>query len=358
MKAPCLYHTRDKERRADEAEIQKIHKDIHNGGFRRKRTTEFDLSDSDDDAEARRRRKQREFTKMRKALLENENVGKIAEDPKKLAFLKAIEDRDDDGDLDFLHLTAEDSFRIEMATQEGGDPQSYHQGQESHPEDPTPHKGKRALEESAPDKTNMRPPATSRRTQAPRKPATLDEIRESVSFLVEEPGAVPLPDPSSSASEDDETTIHSTFRDENHRNPRRTNGNPIIDRLTLKRQSSLSASTTSNLAFHSAATSMTNTFFPSLLRRAGTSSLGSSQGADANGISHASTERAAGGGEKGDFVRRGGTKRSSVNFAARETQKGRIVEGVERRRRKEREKLARERGGGLVSLSRTNTWEG
>ena len=87
--------------------------------LRRKRGAEFDLSDSEDDAEARQRRKRREFAKMRKALLENENVGKIAEDPKKLAFLRAIEDReeDDDEELDFLDRPAEASFRIEPDTQ-------------------------------------------------------------------------------------------------------------------------------------------------------------------------------------------------------------------------------------------------
>ena len=294
---------------------------------------------------------------MRKALLENENVGKIAEDPKKMAFLKAIEDRDDVGDLDFLHQPAEDSFRVEMASQEEGESQSQQQGQQPVPTYLASNKRKRVLEEAAPDKTNMRPPATSRRTQPSKRPATLEEIRESVSFLIEEPGSIPLIDASSSASEDEETIIHSTIRDENHRHPRRTNSNPIIDRLTLKRQSFSSASTSSNLAFHSSTTSMANTFFPSLLRRATTSSLGNSQAADVNGISHAATERAAGGGEKGDFVRRGGTKRSSVNFAARETQKGRVVEGVERRRREERQRVARERFGGLISLSRTSTWE-
>ena len=45
--------------------------------LRRKRGADYDLSDSDDEGEARRRRKQREFAKMRKALLEDEEIGKI-----------------------------------------------------------------------------------------------------------------------------------------------------------------------------------------------------------------------------------------------------------------------------------------
>ena len=306
--------------------------------LRRKRGAEFDLSDSDDDAEARQRRKRREFAKMRKALLENENVGKIAEDPKKLAFLRAIEDREDEDDLDFLDGAAEDSFRIEPDTQE--DPESQSQPIIS---DPTVDKRKRPLQDSVPDKGNMRPPPVARRTQAPKKPATLAEIRESVSFLIEEPGSInTAPDPSSSASEDE-----SRHRDENHRNPRRRpNPNPIIDRLSLKRAESASATSASRLAFHDPSTSNPSIGgfkVPSLLRRATTTNL---TDADNNGITTlatATTESATGGGEKGEFLRRGGTKRSSVNYFAREFEKSKVIEGVERRRKEEREKQAKGR---------------
>ena len=272
--------------------------------LRRKRGAEFELSDSDDDAEARRRRKRREFAKMRKALLENENIGKIAEDPKKLPFLRAIEDREDDDDLDFLDRPAEDSFSIEPDTQD-------HESQ-TQPTLPDPNLGKRKrpLQDSIPDKGNMRPPAAARRTQAPKKPATLAEIRESVSFLIEEPGSIATgPDPSSSASEDESNNLH----DENHRNPRRRpNANPIIDRLSLKRaESANAASTSSRLAFHDPSTSnpTIGAFkVPSLLRRATTTNLATAADNN-NGITTlaattATTERAAGGGEKGDFVRK------------------------------------------------------
>ena len=64
------------------------------------------------------------------------------------------------------------------------------------------------------------------------------------------------------------------------------------------------------------------------------------------------TERAAGGGEKGDFVRRGGTKRCSVNFWSREREKRGWVEGVEKRRWESREREARRvrSSGGLGGL--------
>src|SRR5258706_2675671 len=92
----------DKERARDEKQVEKLYKDITTGMLRRKRGQDYDLSDSDDGGEARRRMKRREFAKMRKALLEDERIGKIAENPKKLAFLHAIEDRDEDDEVDFL----------------------------------------------------------------------------------------------------------------------------------------------------------------------------------------------------------------------------------------------------------------
>ena len=68
---------RDKESVEDEKKIERLLKDVTNGGLRRKRAADFDLSDSDDEVEAKRRRKRNEFARMRKALLEDENVGKI-----------------------------------------------------------------------------------------------------------------------------------------------------------------------------------------------------------------------------------------------------------------------------------------
>lgn len=71
----------DRDRAEDEKRIDKLYKDITTGGLRRKRGADLDEldDDSDDEAQERRRRKQREFAKMRKALLEDENIGKIGE---------------------------------------------------------------------------------------------------------------------------------------------------------------------------------------------------------------------------------------------------------------------------------------
>ncbi|MCJ1382096.1 hypothetical protein MMC17_005208 [Xylographa soralifera] len=331
----------DKERASDAKAVEKLFKDINNGGLRRKRGTEFDLSDSDDDIEARRRIKRREFAKMRKALLENENVGKIAEDPKKLAFLRAIEDREDDEDVDFLEQ-AEECSQVVFESQENIDPQLQNALSE-----PTNLKRKRPLQESLPDGGN-RPPPQARRVQKMRKPSTLAEIRESVSFLIEEPQGVTEILHSDSSDEEGDGQNENTQQPgrELFANRRRTA--PIIDRLSLKRAesaASASTSTTMRLAFHDPNNVSGPGFkVPSLLRRATT------QVTDTHGITTAGTERAAGGGEKGDFVRRGGTKRSSINYYAREMERNKGVKDVERRRKEERIRVGEMRRGVLGAL--------
>ncbi|KAL8896006.1 MAG: hypothetical protein Q9207_007914 [Kuettlingeria erythrocarpa] len=276
----------NKERASDEKAVEKLFKDINNGMLRRKRGAEFDLSDSENDAESRRRRKRREFAKMRKALLENENLGKIAEDPKKMAFLRAIEDRQDDEDLDFLD-------QPEQASQPAMDVDSQEIPDSQPPARPDSAaialgKRKRPLAESVPDAAN-RPPPAARRTPATSKPQSLAEIRASVSFLIEEPDAMHFVAPSSSPPASD----NEAENDENSMNPPQapsSNGNannplhphhrrtvaPVIDRLSLKR-SYTASTTTSNLFFHaptSSSSSSSTTIFkvPSLLRRATTSS--------------------------------------------------------------------------------------
>lgn len=313
--------------------------------LRRKRGAEFDLSDSDDDAEARQRAKRREFAKMRKALLENENVGKIAQDPKKLPFLRAIEDRDHDS-LGFLEQL-NDSSQMDLDSQEGADLQPHPESAE----DSASVKRKRPLQDSIPDNANRLPPV-ERRTRLIKKPSTLADIRKSVSFLLEEPDTVPhhLQPSSSPQSSDSESTQHNRIALASRR---RTN--PVIDRLSLKCAESTKTTSTSRLAFHDPSTRSVPDGFrvPSLLRRATTSQL--PNGTDKHGISTntASTERAAGGGEKGDFIRRGGSRKSSIGYFARERE--RVTNRVQEAERRSEglQKLSKGRVGlsGLASGS-------
>lgn len=311
--------------------------------LRRKRGGEFNISDSDDDAEARKRAKRREFAKMRKALLENENVGKIAEDPKKLAFLRAIEDREDDC-FNFLDRL-EDPIPTDLDSQEAVNSQSELQHQPA--TELAAIKQKRPPQVSVPDSGNRLAPST-RRTRALKKPYTLADIRESVSFLIEEPNTLSHPILPSSSPPSSENEGASLQRDPF--TSRRPN-NPVIDRLSLKRaeSSSKATSTTSKLAFRAPSVgSEAGTFqVPNPLRRATTSQLRSNS-ADENGISvnTAGTERAAGGGEKADFIKRGGSRKSSIGyFASRERERGAGLKEAERRRRDGLKKMGMSRVG-------------
>ncbi|MCJ1466499.1 hypothetical protein MMC07_005118 [Pseudocyphellaria aurata] len=335
----------DKERASDEKAVEKLFKDINNGMLRRKRGAEFDLSDSDDDVEARQRAKRREFAKMRKALLSNENVGKIAQDPKKLPFLRAIEDRGDDS-MSFLEQPDE-SFQMDLGSQEGFELQT--RSVPATESDALTRR--RPLQNSIPDNSNRLPPAT-RRTPLIKKPSSLADIRKSVSFLIEEPDSLHdhLQSASSPQSSDNESIQNpqKTFASR-----RRTN--PVIDRLLLKRaESSKTSSATSRFAFHDPSSDSAPSGFqvPTLLRRATTSQI--PHDTDKYGIStgNAGTERAAGSGEKSDSIRVGGSRKSSIGYFARNRERGMgHIQEAERRRSEGLRKLSMGRIGlsGLAS---------
>lgn len=137
----------EREKVQDEKDVNKLLKDLQSGLLRKKRGAEFDLDDSDDDddGEARRRAKRRQMAKMRKELMKDGNIEKIASNPKRLAFLSAIEDRDRDEEMDFLDRGEEDLFvELGMVSQslEAGEcletSQSPDQGNSDNEASPTP----------------------------------------------------------------------------------------------------------------------------------------------------------------------------------------------------------------------------
>ncbi|OCK77670.1 hypothetical protein K432DRAFT_333475 [Lepidopterella palustris CBS 459.81] len=329
----------DKARAEDEKQIDKLYKDIHNGGLRRKRGNDFELSDSEDEAAQRRRKKQLEFAKMRKALLEDENIGKIAQNPKKSAFLRALEDRDDDPDLDFL---AAPDFEIEVEASETTESISVPDSQQAGPTDattaaPNPLKRKHIATDSQ-EKEN-RPPPNLRRTNATdgsHKPVSLAEIRESVSFLIDEPQYISESQISlSESSDEEESPRHVATR------------KPIIDRLTLSRSASAAsadANTSGVLAFHASTGAHQPGFrVPSLIRRA-TSNLSSKSSITTSGSSSGSNAPADAAG-----VRRGGSGRSNIHYQAREAERRAALEKADERRRESiRKKVVKGRNGRSV----------
>ncbi|KAJ5153288.1 uncharacterized protein N7482_009766 [Penicillium canariense] len=364
-------HQRDR----DEKDVAKLYKDITTGALRRRRgggDDDFDLDDSDDERLARRREKQREFAKMRRALLADDKIGELAENPKKAAFFKAIEDRDieDDFELEFLEERAGDSQNeaSQDVAQQQGDP-----SQDSS-------KRKRPLEPSAEDATN-RPPPHLRRTPASamsKKPATLAEIRETLSFLTETPEYdsfhedASLDEEELAAGEDDTNTSGNEdaysedagsqskegFAVPSH--PRRTRG-MVVDRLALLRQaSSNSASATTSgsssntkFAFHNGGNSDGPIGFrpPQFLRRANTGSSSSSSSSMSSASSANRVSKPAASGPK-----KGGAVNSYT--AAREKERERELRMKQRNGGSNIAKLlGKHAGGGLGALAGKGQWD-
>jgi mediator of replication checkpoint protein 1 len=388
--------------------VSKLLKDITTGALRRKRRVGDDLglSDEEEDGAARRREaKRREFARMRRELLKDEAVGKIAEDKKKQAFLASIEDReavddDDNLDLDAVETPEEESQSQEPAQNEPADATVA----ESFISAADRNKRKRPLEQSAADTLNRLPPALRRtavqiqRSTVNRKPSTIAEIRESVSFLIDEPDSQSgTPQYGSSDDEEDadpdayvnlnrhlqaadededdgddlgDFIVHDLPDIDGFKKPqrppsrapcmeRRTKAN-IVDRRSLLRQasSSSSASATSKMAFFTSKTGSANsTAFtaPSLLHRATTtSSFSSARGAtvSATGVSVA-PERGAPDQEK-EVIRKGaGGRRNAVNFRVK-PQEERMKSRATAKKDKTTKAGAR---GFLGSLFSGNSWE-
>ncbi|KAI1959835.1 hypothetical protein LOZ58_004200 [Ophidiomyces ophidiicola] len=276
-------------RQKDEGEVNKLIRDITTGALRRKRGMgdDFDLSDSDDErVAARRRAKQREFAKMRKAILTDENITKIADDPKKQAFFKTIEDRDGDDGYDFLRDECGESSS-DTGIVLGGSPECSQNSSKDANKN-----GKRPLNPAEPNSLNQ-PAAKLRRTTGSgvKKPSTLAEIRAQVSSLIGEPDShtvqVVLDSQTESLEEDQAGARDSLPLLE----PRQT-GNPrrhgkVVDRLSLRRAASSNAamsslsvgsasSSVSKLAFHSSSSTLGFKRPLLLLRRSTSSSTASS----------------------------------------------------------------------------------
>ncbi|PYH84794.1 hypothetical protein BO82DRAFT_429744 [Aspergillus uvarum CBS 121591] len=317
------------QRTTDEKQVAKLLKDITTGALRRRRGAnaddEFDLDDSDDELLARRREKQREFARMRKALLADEKMGEIAENPKKAAFFRAVEDRDDDDDDEDMGLEfVEEGEDEEGSQQDNNLPQP--EPAESEPDTTNPdnnnNKRKRPLNPST-ESTYNRPPPHLRRKPASamsKKPATLAEIRETLSFLTEtheydsfhedaslehdpehpdpdhdQPQEMAL-DPADFASDNSDNSDDELAavagpapppRNLLTHHPRRTRG-PVVDRLALLRQASSNSATTTGNKFAFATDTPTdrdNFGFnrpPPLLRRSTTASTSTSSSASSS----------------------------------------------------------------------------
>lgn len=323
--------------------------------LRRKRGADYDLSDSDDGGEARRRMKRRQFAKMQKALFADERVSKVAENPRNQAFLRTIEDIGSDEEMDYLFAPQAIKKDSQLSTIDSADSQENVTVPDSQPG-------------AAPDapQTTDRPPAANRRTKNGRKPASLGEIRETLSSLLDEPSAntvISATDAGSDSEGDAEASGSDGGSSSNKENvpehPRRRKhaSAVVVDRISLKRQGSSNASSSSvggpggRLAFAapSAAAGGNGGFkVPALLRKATTRSLMSA------GSASSTTSGGGGGGSgngsgfegAGGKIKRNAGKRSGVSYLAREND--RRAKLVEAEKRREEKKFRAVKGRGKV----------
>lgn len=331
-----------------------------NGGLRKRAGRDaFDMSDSEDEAETQQRKKRAAFARMQKALMSDENIGKIAENPKQQAFFKTLADFADDADYDFLEMPeprsiyAEDSQSqsqsqpLEMldAAEAVGEakvgaepyliPDTQLPASQSSTAMPPPNPLKR---KSPSSQKENRPPPPQRRTGStlPRRPISLADVQLSVSELLEDSRVV-VPDSQYSAS-DSEDELEIIER------PRKR----VVDRLTLSRQGTLDSGSGEGAGAEGMAWSARSTGVgfrvPSLIRRA-TTNLSSAS------TTSTSAERSGGTGQADrEGVRRGGSSRSNIHAQAREAERRAMLERKERRREEGVRKKVRGLKGGRSVL--------
>jgi mediator of replication checkpoint protein 1 len=314
------------------------------GGLRKKaRGDAFDMSDSEDEAEQLRRKKQMQFKQMTKALISDDRIGQIAQNPKKMAFFNTLADHLEEPDYEFLNEPEMDVGSQSQSQEKdaAGEGKESFESEISIPDSQTsitatsnPLKRKSPTSQ---EKEN-RPPPNLRRTAASdnsiaRKPISFADVQTSVMELLDD-GQVVVPDSQFSESEEDEEDSQSSIVRE-----KRT----IIDRLTLSRTASMSSESPAagNLAFHAPSASTGPGFrVPSLLRRA-TSNF------SAVSASSGPNTPAEGG------FRRGGTGKSNIHAQAREAERRSVLEKKDKKREeslKKKVRKAKGRGGILEDL--------
>ncbi|KAF5989402.1 URK1-like protein [Fusarium bulbicola] len=334
-KLAALYAAR--EQAEDEKQVEKLFKDITTGMLRRKRGAGYDLDDSDDDGEARRRMKRRQFAKMQKALFSDERVKKIAENPGNQAFLRTIEDRGSDDEMDFLDAPEE---IVESSQSQSQDESSEAQ----------------TVPDSQPQKvlgpTGNRVPSYLRRTKDGKKPSNIGEVRETLSDLLEEPhgSVIPATDVGSDSEGEENTATEPRSDKENDTSNPRRGRVAVVDRISLKRNGSSNIST-GRLAFATASNSSFKV--PALLRRATTNSFVSGT---VSTTSSGSPAPASGFGEEAK-IKKGAGKKSGVHAFARDSERRAKLEQNERKREERKIKGAEKRVGVVGDLLGKGSFE-
>ncbi|KAK6336557.1 hypothetical protein TWF696_002105 [Orbilia brochopaga] len=241
----------------DEKNVQKLMKDITHGNLRKRRGAGFDLDDSDEEEYRRERRRLKNAAERRRLLMQHENISKIADNPKRQAFLSIIEG-DREGERSFLDEEEDYDFGIHADTQttdsQSAEKPATDNQTASPPTDLDPENN------SQDDKEKKETSGNPRRTNKKRKPKTLLEVQRSVSSL--------LDDGTDKPSLDDLSSSDLEIEDFDAMSKRRKVA--VVDRVAMKRSATTTSETT-KLAYYRGSTDATGQFkIPALVRRATT----------------------------------------------------------------------------------------
>ncbi|KAF1989764.1 hypothetical protein K402DRAFT_461092 [Aulographum hederae CBS 113979] len=338
----------DKERKLDEKRNEAIAKNVVGGGWRANRA-DFDLSEDEDDVRRERMRMmQAKNAKQRMALYqENEKLGKWQDNVKKYAFLRTVEDLENDADFDADFLDAPEGEQPESQSQDAVDAPKEDEETivpSTNPAPVNPLKRKASPIEN----DENRPPPNHRRTPYnpnipfARKPLSKQDLQESIISLLEDPTSIPE---SQYSDEDSDLDIEMPDADSRRRllpTAPKSNAKAVVDRLTLSRTTSnatdaTTAASDGSGAMAFAAPSISTTFkVPSLLRRA--TNLSTTSSTSGTGTT---TPVETG-------VRRGGSNKSNIHYQAREAERRKVLDAAERKRKEGLRKKVRGVGGGSV----------
>jgi mediator of replication checkpoint protein 1 len=353
----------EKSREDNEAQTSKLYKDLMSGNLRRKRgNNAFELdSDEDDQVVERRRRRQREEARKRKLLLQDETLGKLGSNDKKEAFLRAIEDRDEADDVDFLDgLDVDDDTEMVDSQQQpsASQPTASQAGNEEQSNSLKRPADSLELSQSSQQAQPLQKKKSiagsslrrSGLSDTFRKPKSLAEVRDSLSFLIDDPSNAELASEILLSSDEEREVRALSSEPRAPASARRVPAkDSIIDRLTLKKQasSSLAETADSNLAFSSLSQSAKGSFSfkPASLLRKATTNTSFSENRPPIALNR----------EGSSGIRNGGSKKSSINYQAREAERQEIVQKASKRREENVRKIAglrRKAGGALGALGR------
>ncbi|CAK7272371.1 hypothetical protein SEPCBS119000_005089 [Sporothrix epigloea] len=371
----------DRERENDEKQVEKLFRDVTTGMLRRKRGAggagDYDLSDSDDGGEARRRMKRRQFARMQKALFADERVSKVASNPRNQAFLRTIEDRGSDDEMESIvdHATDENAMMSTATPVEAtsASEAALVETSTSIPDSqPSSSTGAQQLQQPHTNLRRRRLSATNSK-----KPANLGEIRESLSSLLDDHhndgSNLSTVADSEFGSDDEEDQAVANKENEalvsvNTAVPhvpavRRTayrHNVQVVDRVNLKRSDSTTSTGTSfeaasRTSLKAAPLGGAEPYMgpagfrvPALLRRATTNSLISSSSSSANS-SRTGSEKVGGTLDHGK-IKKNASKMSGIHSFARENERRVALVESDKRRLAKKVKSAESRSRAVGSL--------